>query len=227
MHPLPTLCLCLVTDRKLYSADLLEEKVAAAVSGGVDMVQLREKDIPGGELLKLALKLRSITKEKALLVINDRLDVALAAGADGLHLPEDSLAVHDARRVVPSQLLVGKSVHDPAGASLAAGEGADYLVLGTIFPTFSKPGAETGGPDLVSNVTRLVDSPVLVIGGVDSHSVTSVIEAGANGIAVISAILGAPDPEKATRELKQSMMTAWEARKGLAPSASSGQALHS
>ena len=191
------------------------------------MMQLREKDLPGGELLKLALKLRSITKGKALLVINDRLDVALAAGADGLHLPEDSLAVHDARQVVPSQFLVGKSVHDPAGALLAAGEGADYLVLGTIFPTSSKPGAETGGPDLVSTVTRRVDAPVLAIGGIDSHSVTSVIEAGAKGIAVISAILGAQDPEKATRELKQTMMAAWEARKRLAPTASSGQALSS
>ena len=235
MHPLPIPCLCLVTDRKLCGADSLEEKVAAAVSGGVDMVQLREKDLPAGELLKLALKLRSITKGRALLIINDRLDVALAAEADGLHLPEDSLAVHDARRVVPSRLLVGKSVHDPTGASVAASEGADYLVLGTIFPTSSKPGADTGGPDLVSSVTRMVDAPMLAIGGVDSLSVTSVIEAGAEGIAVVSAILGAPDPERATRELKKTMMAAWKAREGLAPSASpsnsgrasSGQALRS
>jgi thiamine-phosphate pyrophosphorylase len=204
-----------VTDRKLGAGDSLEEKVAAAVSGGVDMVQLREKDLPGGELLELALKLRSITNGKALLVINDRLDVALAAGADGLHLPQDSLAVHDARRVVPSQLLVGKSVHDPAGASLAAREGADYLVLGTIFPTSSKPGARTGGLNLISTVTRLADTPVLAIGGIDSPSVASVIGAGAKGIAVISAILGARDPEKAARELKQSMIAAWEAREGL------------
>jgi thiamine-phosphate pyrophosphorylase len=205
-----------VTDRKLCSADSLEERVAAAVSGGVDMVQLREKDLPGGELLKLALKLRSITSGKALLVINDRLDVALAAGADGLHLPENALSIQDARQVVPSHLLVGKSVHDTTGASVAASEGADYLVLGTIFPTSSKPGAETGGPGLVSNVTLLVDAPVLAIGGVDSHNVTSVIEEGAMGIAVVSAILGAQDPEKATRELKQSMIAAWKSRSRLA-----------
>ena len=220
MHPLPTPCLCLVTDRMLCGADSLEEKVAAAVSGGVDMVQLREKDLPGGELLKLATKLRSITEGKALLVINDRLDVALAAGADGLHLPEDSLAVDDATRVVPSHLMVGKSVHDPVRASVAASKGADYLVLGTIFPTASKDGAATGGHDLVSNVTHLVDAPVLAIGGIDCHNVTSVIEAGAKGIAVVSAILGASDPEKAARELKESMMAAWKAREGLAPSAS-------
>lgn len=216
MHPLPTPCLCLVTDRRLCGADSLEEKVAAAVSGGVDMVQLREKNLPGGELLKLALKLRSITKGKALLVINDRLDVALAAGGDGLHLPEDSLSIHDARRVVPSQFLLGKSVHDLAAASAAAGEGADYLVLGTTFATSSKPGADTGGTDRVSKVTLLVDAPVLAIGGVDSHNVTSVMDAGAQGIAVVSAILGAQDPERATRELKQSMIAAWKVRKGLA-----------
>ena len=211
MHPLPIPCLCLVTDRKLCGADSLEDRVAAAVSGGVDMVQLREKDLPGGELLKLALRIRLITNDKAILVINDRLDVALAAMADGIHLPENSLAVHDARQVVPSQFLLGKSVHDSIGASTAASEGADYLVLGTIFPTSSKSGAETGGPDHVSNVSCLVDAPVLAIGGIDSYSVASVMGAGAKGIAVISAILGASDPEKATRELKQSMITAWKA----------------
>ena len=214
LYSLPAPCLCLVTDRKLCGVDapdLLEEKVAAAVSGGVDMVQLREKDLPAGELLQLARKLRSITAGKALLVINDRLDVALAAEADGLHLPEESIAVHDARRVVPSQLLVSKAVHDSAGASLAAGEGADCLVLGTIFPTSSKPGVKTGGLELIAAVTRLVEAPVLAIGGIDPSNVASVIRAGAKGIAVITAILGASDPEKAARELKHSMMAAWEA----------------
>ena len=225
-YSLSTPCLCLVTDRKLCGVDLLEEEVAAAVSGGVDMVQLREKDLPAGELLQLARELRSITDGKALLVINDRLDVALAAEADGLHLPEDSIAVHDAKRVAPSQLLVSKAVHDSAGASLAARDGADYLVLGTIFPTSSKPGIKAGGLNLIAAVTRLVDTPVLAIGGIDSSNVAAVIESGAGGIAVITAMLGASDPEKAARELKQSMMAAWEAREEVIPSASSGQALH-
>ena len=128
-HALPAPCLCLVTDRKLCGADALEEKVAAAVSGGVDMVQVREKDLPAGELLKLARRLRAITRGKAMLVINDRLDVALAVEADGLHLPEDSIAARDARDVAPSPLLVSKAVHDSAGAAQA--DGADFLVLGT------------------------------------------------------------------------------------------------
>ena len=210
-YSLPAPCLCLVTDRKLCGLDSLEEKVAAAVSGGVDMVQLREKDLSAGELLQLAGKLRFIIKHRALLIINDRLDVALATEADGLHLPEDSIAVRDARRVVPSQLLLSKAVHNPAGASLAAKEGADFLVLGTIFPTSSKSGVKTGGLKIITAVARLVDTPVLAIGGIDSSNVASVIGAGAKGIAVISAILGASDQEKAAREIKQSMMAAWEA----------------
>jgi len=207
-YSLPTPCLCLVTDRRLCGIDLLEEKVASAVSGGVDIVQLREKDLPAGELMQLAMKLRSVTNGKALLVINDSLDVALAAKADGLHLPEDSIAVNDAKLIAPPWLLVSKAVHDSIGASVEANENADYLVLGTIFPTSSKPGVETGGLDRITAVTKLVDTPVLAIGGIDAYNAASVIEAGASGIAVITAILNASDPEKAARCLKQSMMAA-------------------
>lgn len=211
MRVLPFPCLCLVTDRALCGGFLVE-RVAAAVSGGVDAVQLREKDMPAGELLELARRLRSVTEGKALLLINDRLDVALAAGADGLHLPEASLSVRDARSVTPSDMLVGKSVHGLPVASQAAAEGADYLVLGTIFPTASKPGADTGGLSLLSTVTSQVDAPVIAIGGVDSSNVGSVMESGAYGVAVVSAILGSPDPEKAARELKQMMLSAVESR---------------
>ena len=211
MQTLPYPCLCLVTDRRLCAGSL-DEKVAAAVSGGVDVVQLREKDMPGGDLLELALRLRAVTEGKALLIINDRLDVALAAGAGGLHLPEASLPVCDAKRVAPSELLVGKSIHGLSAASLASKEGADYLVLGTIFPTASKPGAETGGLDLLSRVASQVDTPILAIGGIDFRNVGSVMESGAQGAAVVSAILGSPDPEGAARELKQLMSAAAESR---------------
>ena len=210
-HALPAPCLCLVTDRKLCGADALEERVAAAVSGGVDMVQVREKDLPAGELLKLARRLRAITSGKAMLVINDRLDVALAVEADGLHLPEDSIAVRDARDVAPPRLLVSKAVHDSAGAAQAA-DGADFLVLGTIFPSQSKPGGRTGGLDLLRGVTSATRVPVLAIGGIDSSNAASVMEAGAQGVAVISAILASPEPERAARMLKQFMMAAWKGR---------------
>ncbi|MDE2860964.1 MAG: thiamine phosphate synthase [Chloroflexota bacterium] len=204
--------LCLVTDRHLCGAEALEATVDAAVSGGVDLVQLREKDLPAGELLRLARSLRRITRGRAALVINDRLDVALAAEADGLHLPEASISVADARAVAPSHLMISKAVHDAAGASEADAEGADMLVLGTVFDTASKPGAESGGLALVREATRGVRAPVLAIGGIGPANAGSVIEAGASGVAVISAIMSAADPESAARELKQVMLAAWNSR---------------
>ena len=199
-----------MTDRNLCPPGSLEERVEAAVAGGVDMVQLREKDLPAGEMLKLARRLRAVTVGKALFVVNDRLDVAMAAGADGVHLPEASLSVADARRIAPSGSIVGKSVHGLPAATLASEEGADYLVLGTIFSTGSKPGAETGGVAHVSNVASQVTAPVMAIGGIDSRNAVSVIEAGARGVAVVSAILGADDPEWAARKLKRAMLSAVE-----------------
>ena len=203
--------LCLVTDRTLCGVEALEATVDAAVSGGVDAVQLREKDLPAGELLKLALSLRSITRDRAALIINDRLDVALAAQADGLHLPESSISVTDARAVAQPHLMLSKAVHGPSGASAADAEGADMLLLGTVFDTASKPGAATGGLALVREATQGLRTPVLAIGGIGPANAGSVIEAGASGVAVISAIMSAADPEAAARELKQAMLAAWKA----------------
>ena len=204
--------LCLVTDRTLCKARSLEATVDAAVSGGVDLVQLREKDLPAGELLRLARGLRRITRGRAALVINDRLDVALAAEADGLHLPETSMSVTDAKAITPPHLMLSKAVHDTSGAATADAEGVDVLVLGTVFDTASKPGADTGGLALVREATRGVRSPVLAIGGIGPANAGSVIEAGASGVAVISAIMSAADPESAARELKQVMLAAWNSR---------------
>jgi thiamine-phosphate diphosphorylase len=209
-YSVPVPCLCLVTDRKLCSDESLEERVAAAVSGGVDMVQLREKDLPAEELLKLALRLRTITQGKALLVINDSLDVALAVEADGLHLPQESPLVRQARQMAPPDFLIGKSVHDHSSASVAYQEGADYLILGTIFPTASKPGVAPGGIPRVFKVASTVAAPVLAIGGVNSHNIASVIGAGAYGVAVSSAILGATDAKGAAQELKEALVAVWK-----------------
>ena len=165
------------------------------MSGGVDVVQLREKDLPAGELLRLARSLRRITGDRAALIINDRLDVALAAEADGLHLPDTSIAVSDARAVVQPNLMISKAVHSPQGVSEADAEGADMLVLGTVFETASKPGMVTGGLALVREATRDVRAPVLAIGGIGAANAASAIEAGASGVAVVSAIMAAADPE--------------------------------
>ena len=189
MRPrLPSPCLCLVTDRNRTASGNIVDTVSRAVSGGVGMVQLREKDLPARALLDLAKRLRAVTTDKALLIVNDRVDVALLCDADGVQLGEDGLDVAAARELLGHDRLIGRSVHSIEGAVAAELEGADYLVLGTIFPTASHPGAETGGLDLVRAATNAVRIPVLGIGGITAGNAAAVMDAGASGIAVITAI---------------------------------------
>lgn len=165
------------------------------------MVQLREKDLSAAPLLDLARRLREVTAGKALLIVNDRIDVTLLCDADGAQLGEDGLDVAAARKLLGPDKLIGRSVHSVQGAIAAEREGADYLVLGTIFPTASHPGAEAGGLDLVRHVANAVRIPVLGIGGITVDNAASVMAAGASGIAVITAITLADDPTGAAREL--------------------------
>ena len=165
------------------------------------MVQLREKDIPPFELLRLARRLRRITEGKALLIINDRVDVALLAGADGVQLGETALDVADVRSLVGPEMLIGRSVHSEVGAVDAECQGADYLVLGTVFDTASHPHGQVGGLELVREVTGAVGIPVLGIGGITSSNAAGVMEAGASGVAVITAITMAESPQVAASEL--------------------------
>lgn len=209
---LPSPCLALVTDRRLCPRGDLAERVAQAVAGGVGLVELREKDLPAGELLALAQRLRAVTAGRALLVVNDRADVALACEADGVHLPEAGLPLAAARRVVGSERLVGRSVHSVAGALAAQAEGADYLIVGTIFASPSKPGATPTGVGLLEAVAATASVPFLAIGGVTARNAAQVSAAGASGAAVISAILAAPDPGEAAREILEQLRAAASAR---------------
>lgn len=199
----------LVTDRSLCPGGSLTARVARAVAGGVDIVQLRERDMLAGELLSLALELREATEGRSLLVVNDRADVALAAGADGLHLPERGLPVAAARRLLGEGRLVGRSVHSLAEAVRAAEEGADYLVVGSIYATRSHPGASPAGLGLLREVAARVSLPVLAIGGITAERVAEVVQAGASGVAVISAVLGQPEAEEAARRLGRALRQAW------------------
>ena len=137
--------LCLVTDRRRSLGRPVEAVVEAAVKGGVDIVQLRERELPAASLLDLAVRLRSITAGRALLFVNDRVDVALAAGADGVQLGERSIPVEAARRACGDSLIVGRSVHSVEGAVEANRAGADLLVFGTVFATSSHPGVRPLG----------------------------------------------------------------------------------
>ena len=205
---LPSPTLCLVTDRSQCLGRSLEEVVAQAVVGGVNLVQLREKDLPAKKLLDLALRLREITSGKALLFINDRADVALACDADGVQLGEEGLPVEATRKLSEGRLLLGRSVHSVEGAQKAVAHGADVLIVGTIFPTTSHPDAVAGGVELLERVRDHVNVPFLAIGGVKAENIFSVIQGGALGAAVITAVARSPDAEIASRELMNRMKQA-------------------
>ena len=219
MCELPVPGLCLVTDRHQCGGRPLEEVVARALEGGVNLVQLREKDLPAGELIALAERLRELTKRRALLFVNDRLDVALASGADGAQIGEEGLPLKAAREVSEGRLLLGRSVHSVEGAVEAEAGGADLLVVGTIFPTRSHSGTPIAGVQLLEQVRGRVQVPFLAIGGVNTENIGAVIEAGASGAAVISAITRSRDPAQASAELMTRMRKAWASipEKGAAP----------
>ena len=186
----------------------MERVVDAAIDGGVNIVQLREKDLPAAELYSLALRVKDVVGNRALLFVNDRLDVAMAAGVDGVQLGESALPVEAARRIAGENLLLGRSVHSVSGAIEAESQGADLLTLGTIFLTASHPGVRTGGTELVKEVASAVTIPLLGIGGIDASNAKQVIREGAAGVAIISAISTAQDPALAATGLCNAMRAA-------------------
>lgn len=194
----------LITDRG--TAPDLERAVAAALAGGVDWVQLRDKSAAARELFALARRLQPRCRERnAGLLVNDRVDVALAAGCDGVHLAKKSLPVREARRLVPPGRLVGASVHSVEEAVAAAGEGADYVTFGSVFPTRSHPGHPAAGIETLARVVRAVEIPVLAIGGITAENVPAVLATGVAGVAVISSILAEADPARAAARLREAM----------------------
>jgi len=205
--PLPLPCLMAVTDRALCGGvGALMAAVEAAISGSANVVQLREKDLPPAELLALARRLRDVTRGRGLLVVNGPLEVAAAAGADGVHLPEGAPLVSRSRH----GFLVGCSIHSLEAARRAEAEGAGYLVAGPVYETRSHPGVQPAGLALIEEIARSVDVPVLAIGGVTAGRVEEAVRAGASGVAVISAVFAAADPRTAALELRRALDAAWE-----------------
>jgi len=198
-------CLALVTDRRLSQTRSLEEAVVQAIEGGANLVQLREKDLPSNELLALAEKLRAVIRGRALFLVNDSLDVAVACAADGVHLPEQGLPVAAARRLAGEGFIIGRSVHSVAEAVRAQHDGADYVQVGSIFASRSHPGQTPAGLGLLEAVAAAVSIPILAVGGITAANVGEAMRAGAGGAAVISAILGAPSPREAARGLARAM----------------------
>ena len=185
---------CLVTDRRRFQAGPAElvRLVRLAAEAGVGLVHVRERDLDDRSLLSLTREiLEAVERTPAMVVVNDRTDIALAAGAHGVHLRADSPPAGQVRAMVPDGFLIGRSVHDEREAIRAAASGVDYLVLGTIYATPSKPsGTPCLGPDALSRVTRAVPVPVLAIGGVSADNVSQVAAAGAAGLAAIGLFAG-------------------------------------
>lgn len=206
---LPNPALCLVTDRRVCPPDELPGRVAAAISGGVDIVQLRDKEESGGALLDLAAALRGVTRGSAILLVNERADVAAACGADGVQLGETAMPTAAVRPILPGGSIIGRSVHSVDGATQAQASGADFLLVGAMFATRSHPGEEPSGPGLLQRIRAAgVGAPLLAIGGITADNVDQVMRAGAQGAAVITAILASEDPEHEAARIKSAMQDA-------------------
>jgi thiamine-phosphate pyrophosphorylase len=182
------------------------ETAEAALQGGSACLQLREKHLGDAELLRRARRLRELTAERdALLVINDRPDVARLCRADGVHVGQDDLPVAEARRVGGAQLLVGKSTHTPQQFDAALAEEPDYLAVGPMFASTTKPQQRIAGPQTLAAVAGRTQIPLVGIGGVTRDNATVVIQAGASCVCVCSAVIGVENPSAAAAEILRSL----------------------
>jgi thiamine-phosphate pyrophosphorylase len=187
--------LCVITDEVLAPGCSHIRIAEESLSGGAGMIQLRDKRRSSVDLYNIAVKINSLcSKAGAIFIVNDRLDIALAAGADGVHLGQKDLPLIAARRLAPRPFIIGISVSSIEEAISAEKYGADYLGVGPVYPTGSKPDAGPDiGPGLIRNISEHTSIPIIAIGGINFSNVGEVLKAGADGIAVISAVVCSPD----------------------------------
>ena len=195
--------LYVITDRKLFPALCnMYFAIESVLDAGATVIQLREKDLPARELLDMAFWMRELTNEYgAKLFINDRVDVALSVGADGVHLGRNSMPAHAVRKTWGDKLLIGVSTHSIEEALEAERDGADFITLGPIYETPSKlKYGRPLGTDIIRGVKSRISIPVIAVGGIKLDRIKEVTEAGAAGVAVISAILGVQNIKETTEE---------------------------
>jgi len=201
--------LYVILDGQASGGRRLDELLDAVLAGGCRIVQLREKTMPPAGLFPLAQALRRRCREAgALFIVNDRVDLALAVEADGAHVGQDDLPAREARRLLPPPMILGVSTHNADQARRARDDGADYVAVGSMFPTGSKISFELVGPELVRRVRADIPVPLVAIGGITRDNLSQVIEAGADAVAVISAIGNARDPAAAVREFLETIRSA-------------------
>lgn len=196
--------LYLVTDRRLMSSKTVEESVERAVAGGASVVQLREKDCTSREFYELAVRVRKITAPKNVpLIINDRIDICLAADADGVHLGQKDLPCREARRILGADKLIGVSAALPEEARQAQADGADYLGVGAVFPTGTKSDTRPVTPEIIREIRAAVTIPFVVIGGINAENIGELYGLGINGAAVVSAVVAREDVTSAARIMRR------------------------
>ncbi|MBD3180797.1 thiamine phosphate synthase [Candidatus Poribacteria bacterium] len=183
--------------------------VKEAIAGGADVIQLWDKELTAKERLEEAIKIRNITRENNVpLLINDRVDLAMAADADGVHLGQDDLPLKYARRLLGDNKIIGISIQTLEQALKAENEGADYIAVSAIFSTPTKPDAVPLGLDFIGNIKENVSIPVITIGGIKKDNVSMIAKAGADCIAVVSAVVAADNVKMAAKELKKTFLAA-------------------
>jgi thiamine-phosphate pyrophosphorylase len=194
--------LYLVTDRRWLGEKTLWDSVEEAILGGVTLVQLREKKISSIEYLELAQRVKEVTDRHDIpLIINDRIDIALAIDADGVHLGPEDLPVPIARKLLGDGKIIGSSAASVDEALLFQAQGADYLGVGAVFPTATKRGTEKVGFEDLRGIKSAVHIPVVAIGGIKAENAKPVMETGVDGVAVVSAIMDQTDIREAARQL--------------------------
>ncbi len=195
--------LYLVTDRLLMSTRTLGEAVEQAIIGGCTMVQLREKDIPSLDFYVLALEIKKVTDRYDVpLIINDRIDIALAVGADGVHIGQNDIPADIARKVIGKGMLLGVSAGSVKEAVNAMKAGADYLGVGAMFATGTKPDAGLVSMEELGKIRRAVGIPIVVIGGISEENAMLFRPMGVDGLAVVSAVIARSDIKKSAAALK-------------------------
>ena len=198
-----TMRLYAVTDRAWVGRQTLPEQVEAALKGGATCVQLREKELDGAAFLEEAKVLAALCRRYGVpLIINDNVEVALASGADGVHVGQDDLTVEQVRRLAGDRLIVGVSAHTVEQALAAQAGGADYLGVGAVFATATKSDAHVLPRETLAEICRAVDIPVVAIGGIGEDNLLQLAGTGVDGAALVSAIFSAPDIEGQCRKLR-------------------------
>lgn len=201
--------LYVILDRSVAGSRSLDDLLDLVLAGGARLVQLREKTMPAVEMLPVARRLARRCREVgALFIVNDRADIAVAAGAHGLHVGQGDMPAREARALLRPGMVLGVSTHDEDQAGAAVTDGADYVAVGSIFPTTSRVDFQLVGTDLIRRVRPAVPVPLVAIGGITADNAAEVVQAGADGVAVISAICASRDPEAATRTLLERLRAA-------------------